>query len=247
MKAAPAVQLRLLDLQAIDTARNQLAHRRATLPELAELVRLVEEAGSADAGLTSVRERIGELDGKIRTLEREVDSVRGRAQRDIARMDAGSVTSARELESMQHEVRTLAAKQSELEDRELELMEQREIVAAELDTAAGLLQRLRADHAAAVARRDVAYGQIDIDDARYAAERAELVAQLPVELVELYERLRATYAGVGAAALRAKRCQGCRLELFGTALVDLAAAPEDDVVRCDECGRILVRTSESGL
>ncbi len=247
MKAAPALQLRLLDLQAIDTARAQLTHRRATLPELAELARLAVQVDSVEVVLSQVRERLEELDGKIRALEREVDSVRTRAQRDTARMDAGSVTSARELESMQHEVQTLAIKQSDLEDRELDLMEQREAVAAELTGAARQLEQLSADHAVTVAARDAAFAQIDTDDARYSSERTELVAELPAELMELYERLRATHAGVGAAALRAKRCQGCQLELFGTALAKLAAAPEDDVVRCDECERILVRTAESGL
>ncbi len=247
MKAAPSAQLRLLDLQAVDTTRAQLAHRRATLPEFAELERLAAETGSAEAGLERVRESLNDLDKQIRALEREVEGVRSRAQRDVARMDAGSISSARELSSMQHEVQTLAAKQSELEDRELELMEQREAVGTDVAAAARQLEGLRADHATAVARRDATFAEIDADDRDCELRRAEVVAELPADLVELYERLRARHAGVGAAALRAKQCRGCRLELYGTALAELQAAAADDVLRCDECERILVRTAESGL
>ncbi|HEX3732182.1 MAG TPA: C4-type zinc ribbon domain-containing protein [Mycobacteriales bacterium] len=247
MKATPAIQLRLLDVQAVDTARNQLTHRRNNLPELAELERLNAEVSDAEGSLEQFRERVGDLDKQIRALEFEVETVQARAQRDKSRMDSGAISSPRELESMQHEVQTLAAKQGELEDRELEIMEQRDAVDVDLSAAAQRFQQLRGEYYATIERRNAALAEIDVEDSRREAERTKLVAELPADLLELYERLRASNGGVGASALRAKRCQGCQLELFGTALAELKAAPEDEVVRCDECGRILIRTPESGL
>ena len=77
--------------------------------------------------------------------------------------------------------------------------------------------------------------------------RAPLAADLPPDLVRLYERIRDASGGVGAAMLRHRRCEGCHLEMSGSDLGDARAAAADDVLRCEECNRILVRTAESGL
>ncbi len=69
---------------------------------------------------------------------------------------------------------------------------------------------------------------------------------LPAELVALYDRIRES-TGIGAALLRAGRCEGCRLELSGSERAKIKATAPDEVVRHEECGRILVRTNESGL
>ena len=96
-------------------------------------------------------------------------------------------------------------------------------------------------------RRDEAYAEIDKEQEFRTSARAPLAADLPADLVALYERIREASGGVGAALLRAGRCEGCRLELSGVDRAALRAAPPDEVVRCEECRRIMVRTSESGL
>ncbi|MFI5953432.1 zinc ribbon domain-containing protein [Cryptosporangium sp. NPDC051539] len=247
MKAPAADQLRLLDLQAVDLSIDQLAHRKRTLPEHAE----IEKAAGTLAGLrdelSTAESGVEEFDRKIHTLEQEVDQVRTRADRDRQRMDSGTIGSSKELERLQHEVETLAARQSALEDDELVLMEERETA----DTARSEVQT-RFDSATEgladlEVRRDTLETEIDADIAARTAEREPLAAQIPDDLRSLYEKLRASSGGIGAAALRARRCGGCRIELYGTALRDAKAADEDEVLRCEECGRILVRTAESGL
>src|SRR5262249_32970295 len=132
MKADPKAQRRLLDLQAIDTALAQIAHRRKNLPEFAELDRLARELSALED--ERVRHQVGvdDLDRDIARLEKETDQVRARAAKDQARLDAGTGP-ARELEALQHELGTLGRRQGELEDTELELMEQREQAQAVLD------------------------------------------------------------------------------------------------------------------
>ena len=78
-------------------------------------------------------------------------------------------------------------------------------------------------------------------------KRAEAAAQEPADLLAFYDKLRAQYAGVGAAALRQGRCEGCRLSFSTSDLNAIRAADPDEVLRCEECRRILVRTAESGL
>lgn len=246
MKADPDAQRRLLDVQAIDTALAQLAHRRTHLPENAELERLDGEIRALGDDQARAEAAVADIDRDIARLERDIDQVRQRADRDRARLDAGSGP-ARELESLQHELASLSRRQTELEDAELELMEQREEAQGGIDTVVGRLATVAAERSEVAARHDATLGEIAADEQRRVTERGVLVATLPGDLLALYERVREQSGGVGAALLRAGRCEGCRLSLPGGDLAQVRAASPDEVVRCEECRRILVRTAESGL
>jgi len=247
VRAAPTDQRRLLDVQALDTALDQLAHRRRTLPELAEIAVGEASVQSLRDEVVRARTDADDLDRDIRRFEADIDQVRRRAERDQQRMQSGAVGSPRELQSLQHEVASLARRQGELEDAELELMERREEVQVRLDAASQALDAGAAALADAVARRDVAFAEIDAATAERTAERATAAADIPGDLAALYEKIRASSGGIGAALLRARRCSGCRIELAGKDLAGIRAAAPDEVVRCEECRRILVRTEESGL
>lgn len=246
MKADPQAQQQLLDLQSIDTTLQQLAHRRSHLPELPELERLAGELAALQADRRRTQERADSLDRDINRIERDVEQVRTRKERDSARLAAGSGP-ARELEALQHEIESLNRRQSELEDAELELMEQREQVQQELDQLAQRLVASEQELAATEIARDRALADIAQQEQAQIESRKPLVAQLPADLLALYERIRDDTGGLGAALLRAGRCGGCRLELAGSERARIKAAPPDEVIRCDECRRILVRTAESGL
>jgi len=246
VKADPDAQRRLLDLQAIDTALAQLAHRRRHLPELGEVERLRREASTLDQERVRAQVTVDDLDRDIARIERDVDQVRARKDKDQARLDIGTGP-ARELEALQHELLSLQRRQSELEDAELELMEQRESAAAVLDETVRRGTTVTEQLAATEARRDKALTDIGKDEEFRLAGRQPLVADLPADLIALYEKIREHAGGVGAALLRAGRCEGCRLELSGSERARVRAAAPDEVVRCDECRRILVRTAESGL
>ena len=246
MKADPAAQRRLLELQAIDTTLNQLAHRRRTLPQLAELDRLAKLIGEADSERIKAQVAVDDFDRDIARLEKDVDQVRVRKNKDQGRLDAGTGP-ARELEALQHELASLSRRQSELEDAELELMEQREQAESTLTSATAAVAEARDQHAKVEAERDQALVDIAKDEEFRRAGRAPLVADLPADLIALYDRIRESSGGIGAALLRAGRCGGCRLELFGSELSAVRSAPADEVVRCEECRRILVRTEQSGL
>ncbi|HEX2356745.1 MAG TPA: C4-type zinc ribbon domain-containing protein [Micromonosporaceae bacterium] len=246
MKADPEAQRRLLDLQAIDTALAQLAHRRRTLPVLAEVETLARELARLEDERVRAQVEVDDIDRGIGRLERDVDQVRQRKDKDQARLDAGTGP-ARELEALQHELVSLQRRQTELEDSELELMEQREQAQGVLDGVQARLATAREQRAAAEARRDEALGEITRDEEFRTTARRPLVDDLPAELVALYDRIREASGGVGAALLRGGRCGGCRLELSGSERARVKAAPPDEVLRCEECRRIMVRTAESGL
>ncbi|OZV84545.1 hypothetical protein CA850_01460 [Micromonospora echinospora] len=245
MKAEPAVQRRLLDLQAIDTALAQLAHRRRTLPERAELEALARELSTLEDQRVRAQVAVDDLDRDIARLEKDVDQVRTRKRRNEDRLAAGTGP-ARELEALQHELTSLNRRQSDLEDAELELMEQRETAQAVLD---GIEQRLgeaREKRAETERRRDESLAEIAKEEEFKRSTRQPLAADLPTDLVTLYDKIRES-TGLGAALLRGGRCGGCRLDLSGADRARIAKAAPDEVVRCEDCRRIMVRTNESGL
>lgn len=246
MKADPHAQRLLLDLQAIDTALAQLHHRRAHLPEKDELAQLEQQVAASEQEQASARAGVDDLDNDIARVERDVEQVRTRKERDSGMLASGAGP-ARELEALQHEVASLNRRQSELEDAQLELMERREQAQSVLDEVDSRLESTRQRRAEVEAGREAALGEIATEEAARTEARKPLVTQLPDDLVALYERIREDSGGIGAAALRAGRCGGCRLELSGSEKARVRAAPPDEVVRCDECRRIMVRDEESGL
>jgi predicted nucleic acid-binding Zn-ribbon protein len=246
VKADPEAQRRLLDLQAIDTALAQLAHRRRTLPEHAELDKLARELSAVQDEQVRAQVAVDDLDRDIARLEKDVDQVRTRKDKDQARLDSGRGP-ARELEALQHELVSLNRRQTELEDAELELMEQREQAQSTVDEVAQRLGAARERRAELERSRDEVLAQLAKDEEFRNAGRAPLVADLPADLIALYDRIRESSGGIGAALLRGGRCEGCRLELSGAERALVRGAAPDEVIRHEECRRILVRTAESGL
>ena len=247
MKAAPDDQLRLLDLQALDAALDRLTHRRRTLPEIAEAEELQTRLTRLGDDVVLLETEDSDLGREQSKVDADVDQVRTRMQRDQQRLDAGQVGSPRELENLQSEIESLHRRQSELEDVELEVMEKREVVQGRI----GELQREREEAALTLSeteqRRDRTWAEIDAEADKTTTQRAELATALPTDLVDLYEKIRSSSAGVGAAALRRAQCEGCHLALNTTDLNRIRAADPDEVLRCEECRRILVRTADSGL
>lgn len=234
-------------MQALDTRMDQLAHRRATLPEHAAIHEL-------DKTLTELRDQIvaaeteqSDVSRELTKAEGDVEQVRARSARDQQRLDAGQVSSPKELESLQHEIATLGRRQSDLEDVVLDVMERLEGVQERLAALTAQRDEAQARVTELTAARDTTVAEIDSEVTGLATQRATQAAQLDAELVSLYEKIRAQQGGIGAAELRQRRCSGCRLELNNVEIARLRAAEPDEVLRCEECRRILVRTPESGL
>ena len=247
LKADPFAQLKLLDVQDLDSRLDGLRQQVANPPEAAELRDLTATRDQVDGRLRDLQVQVDDLSRAQRKADDDVEQVKARRVRDQQRLDSGSVSSARDLERLQHELVSLDRRIAELEDTELEVMEQLETAQAELAEARTTLEQLDARNAELTAARDRRVSDLRAQGSDLTRERAQAVAGMPGDLLELYEKLRAQKGGVGAALLRARRCGGCSLDLNSGDLATIAKQPPDEVVRCEECGRILVRTGESGL
>ncbi|MFC4061284.1 zinc ribbon domain-containing protein [Planomonospora corallina] len=246
MKAAPADQKRLLDLAEIDSTIDRLTHRRRTLPELAEIDDLAARVARLATQVIAAETEAGDLAREQTKAESDVDAVRVRVDRDQKRLDSGQVSSPKDLANLQSEIVSLTRRQGDLEEVVLEIMERREAADAQVVKLAAERDELAAARDAAADRRDAAFAEIDKELAEVRTKRSAVAGELPADLLGLYEKLREQF-GIGAAMLQGGRCLGCRTSLSIADVNRIKAAPHDEVIRCEECRRILVRTPESGL
>lgn len=247
MKASAEQQASLLDLQQHDTALLQLSHRRNTLPQIAEVAELEGKVASLNLRLVAIKTEISDTSLAATKAENDVEQVVARAQRDQQRLDSGAVSNPKDLEALQHEIESLAKRQAELEDVELEIMEQLEsarAVQTEIETE---LTDVQAQLLATTTIRDEEFVQIDALIANETASRNEIAGLIAGDLLALYDKIRIDLGGVGAALLHRGACQGCHISMDATELDRIRHLAADEVVRCEECRRILIRTAESGL
>jgi predicted nucleic acid-binding Zn-ribbon protein len=247
LKADPSAQAKLLDVQQLDSRIDALRHQRANLPELAELAGVAPKHKQLDDRLRDRKIQISDLTDEQKKADRDVETVKARRERDRKMLDSGEVRDPKAAERMLHELESLERRISDLEDVEIEVMERLEATQQDADVTERELAELAERVGTLEHSRDLKQADLDKEIASVGAERDTEAGTLPEDLLALYAKLREQKGGVGAAELRAKQCDGCHLTLDAAILRDIAATPADDVVRCEECGRILVRTAESGL
>ena len=246
MTSAPAAdQVRLLEVQALDTKAAQLAHARVSHPALATVTELAGRLAELEEQLVTARTAVSDTRREVSKAETDVEQVRSRAVRDQSRLDSGAV-SVKDVQALSSELEALARRQSDLEDAELEVLERLEQQEAVLTRAERTREELVEQHRRVAAELEGALAELDEQADRFAADRAERAAGLDADLVALYDKLRAHLGGLGVAPLRGRRCEGCQLELNSSELARIMAAPPDEVLRCEECGRILVRVDIAG-
>lgn len=246
MDADPADQQRLLELQELDSGLARLAARRKALPEIAELTSLVSRLAELDDDGVRARTEVSDLARAQSRLDGDVEVVRSRTARDEARMASGAAPS-KELVDLTSEVESLRRRQAVLEDEELEVMQAREDAEARLTAVDSARTEALAAQSAARARLAAGRAELDSEVGLTTTRREQVAPTVPEDLRALYDTLRPSHGGVGAAALVRGRCSGCHLELSGPELRTAATAPATQVLRCESCRRILVRTVESGL
>lgn len=231
----------LLDVQSQDTIGDQIRHRRDNHPLRAELAALDAERAELAARLAAEQETLSALEGRQAQLEGEAAAGRARVETIEKRMYSGEVAAARDLQAMSEEVAGLRERVSRLEDVTLEVMEEREPVEVLVGRLGGELAALDERRGRLAQDLQTAERQLAEEEAAHAEQRERLAAAVPADLLARYERLRSRLGGVGVAPLVDGRCGGCHLTLPATELERIRRAPADEVLVCEQCGRILVR------
>lgn len=190
---------------------------------------------------------MSDLELEQSTAESELEPVRQRLVRDQHRIADGTVSDPKALSSLIEEVDHLQKRIAKLEDAELEVMQQVETAQADREQVRVQAAAVDDELATLTAKRDQQLTELDAEVAERHGERGSIALEIPPDLMALYTKLARSHGGVGAAELRQRRCTGCSLEINAAELRQFAAAPQDEVLRCEECGRILIRTTQSGL
>lgn len=241
MKASPRQQLLLLDLQNHDTTLARLRRKRTTLPERETLEEVNAEAKTAKVRYMDAQRELDSQNAEIARLEADVDLVNERRRRDEELL-AQSI-SPKEAQALQSELETLARRKTELEDRELQVMEAQESAQAVFSEAESVLEGIAGRRAEIQSRIALAEQDLDAQIAAETEERAGAAAELQRDLVELYEELRAR-TGIGAARLNGRVSEASNMELAPSELSGILATAPDELAFCPGTGAILVRTIE---
>ncbi|HJR45895.1 MAG TPA: hypothetical protein VJ927_09855 [Actinomycetota bacterium] len=229
---------RLLDLQSEDTAIARLQERKASLPEAQRLSEVNDLLAELEADLEIARKQNDEIGREQSRLEGEIEMIDQKLAREEQRMMSGKVANPKELSALQAEVESLKRKRGGVEDQLLEVMVQKDSALATVEKLDAEREQAQKEHdelSATVARLT---GEIEAETSEHAATRAEVAAELPADLVELYEKVRATKHGVGAAAMVGGTCQGCHTQLPAIEAENMRK--ERGLQRCSNCRRLLV-------
>jgi len=240
VKASPEHQNLLIELQLIDTAISHLKIKLANLPEREQITAIHTRLENTAVEIAVVETELADVAIDLRRIEVDVEQVADRIKKDESRLSSG-VGSPKELEQLQHELGTLAKRKSELEDGELEVMLKHDAVKARVDELQNDQVGLKQLELELNIRLENATTEIQSEISIQQAERGQLAPKIEATLVELYEKVRASNDGVGAALLVGNKCEGCHLSINAIEIERIKSLPADEIIRCEECRRILVR------
>jgi uncharacterized protein len=229
---------RILDLQEIDMAIDRMETRRRDLEAGDDVAQARRRAEGAEERLGELRLALDSVVREQTRLESEADSLGRKIDAEQRRLYDGSVANPKELEAIQHEVANLRQRKGRVEDDILAQMERREDMEGRLPALEADLQEAR-DRLAEIesgSERELSDLAGGLDSRR--EEREALVPTFDGELLDLYEDLRASKKGIGAARLLDGVCQGCHQKLSALELDRIKRA--EGVRRCEYCRRILV-------
>lgn len=240
MKASPHDQRQILNTASLDQRTTALDHKAQTLAEHSLLANVTTKSHNVRDLRIGAQTELSDVKRELLRAEADVEQIVMRITRDEARLNGGSA-SPKELEQLQHEVGTLSARRAELEEVELEVMMRIDDINVRIVELSEQETNFAAEIDDLEIRKENALAAFNSELELIAKERSETLAQVAPELIALYEKIRTSNYGTGAAALIAGSCNGCHLSINAVELKRITETGEDEVVRCEECRCILVR------
>ena len=230
----PAIP-QLLELQRLDQV---IASSRADLDGLPKHLREADaKLNGARTAVTAAKEANTQTQTRRKKLELDVEEWKSHAKK--YREQSSSVKTNEAYKALQHEIANAEAEVSRAEDQVLEQMMaleegERRVKHAEAD--------LRESEAAINAEKkqmQTQYGEKKKRMEAAMAERAEIAKKVPEELLELYTRVEKKHPGSAMAEARDEQCRACGVRVLPHVLQLLKSEADEEVFRCETCGRIL--------
>jgi hypothetical protein len=240
MKASASDQRKILDIASIDQRTTALNHKSATLAEHALLTSAATKSNNTRDLRVGAQTELSDVKRELLRAEADVEQIVMRITRDEARLNGGSAT-PKELEQLQHEVGTLGVRRAELEEVELEVMMRIDEINSRITELSELEEKYAAEISDLEIRKENALATFNTELESLVVLRAQTAESISTEFITLYEKIRASNNGTGAASLTGGSCNGCHLSINAIELKRITDLAEDEVVRCEECRCILVR------
>jgi predicted nucleic acid-binding Zn-ribbon protein len=240
VQASPEQQSLILELQLLDNEIMQANTKLKSLPEIEQLIHIEKRVTAANNELLVVKSETDQIAIELRRSEVDVETVTDRIKKDEARLSSGNAT-PKELEQLQYEVASLKKRQEALEEVELEIMIRNDAVIARkntLTTDLSSLQTLKDEISGRLQNATEEINKVIVDK---TTARNLVASQIEKPFLDLYEKIRGTNGGIGAAALVGNKCNGCNLAINAVEMDRIKSLSQNELLRCEECRRILVR------
>ena len=223
----------LIALQQLDSAADVARKRLAELPAAEQAIDT--RIAAATAAVETAKTRQAANQTARRALEKDVSAMDAR----LARFDdhKAAVKTNQEYTALLHEISGAKAEKDALEEKILILLEEADVIAAEVKAAeaplAALVRDTAKDRAAIGAERQA----LEAEVARLAAERQAAAAATDARTLATYEQLLKGRRGLAVARMTGELCTACHVRLRPH--VTQQVRRNDAIVQCESCQRVL--------
>ena len=224
---------KLLQVQERDQRLRGLQRDLKDIPNLQARARLQlsDDQAANDAAKAAVRDveiKMKNLDIDIQTRQNTIKRLKDQ-QFETRKND--------EFQALGNEVKRYEKDVHDLEDKQIELMEALEAAKAVEKTAQGKLAVTQGHVNEELKQLEERGVNLQQRFNELKAERAELVAPVDPDALDLYERLAKNKAGTAIVVAENGVCGGCHMKLVTSTLASLKG--DKDITHCEQCGRIL--------
>ena len=221
--------LQVLDLK-LESSRERVTEILAILEDDQEIIRCREVLEKTEVKLIDTRNATSKA-------ERAVSSQRAKIELAEKMLYGGTIRNPKELQDRQQEAESLKRYLTTLEDRLLEAMIQLDEAQQIWDAASEDLIRTEdarlAQHKDLNQEREELLASIN----RMEAEREAALENVDQKDLALYEDLKKRFGGVAITIVQGGNCAACGLGLAHS--VQQSIRSGNELIRCDQCGRIL--------
>jgi predicted nucleic acid-binding Zn-ribbon protein len=189
---------------------------------------------SAENNLKQAQDEIKQL--KVKTHDREGTVKAAFVQIAKWEKQREGVENKKEFEALNHEIADAQGRIKALEDEIFELMTLTEEKAAQLPATEAITKQVRADVAQFEKEYDDRLAKFEAERAAAAAELANIDAQIPEDLVPMYQKVIKGRGADALARIEGRVCTVCNTELTPQ---NASEVKRGMFVLCKSCGRIM--------
>ncbi len=226
---------KLLELQSVDVRLNEVRTQLAKFPK--KLADADARAATAKAELEQSKAAQLASFKDRKKYELDVESWKDRARK--YRDQTSQVKTNEAYKALQHEVQMAEDEIAKAEDRLLEQMVAGEEYDRRIKKAEAALKDVEAEVRVQRATIEENKAAAEKSLAEFTAERSAVVAEIPENLLDHYERIAHKHNGVALAEVRDEKCGACGMRVRPHVFQEMRRLGSDEMFHCETCTRIL--------